>query len=246
MQHATSTLLQHILDALSPILEAAESLAVAAASSSPGSATPFLSPLSAPSDFSAPSPHSTPMTATIGAVRVVHASSEFMHLGGQDQPQVTNLQEVEASGVSTPAPRTHPSWVGFWRRLRGTIRARLPDPSTLVALLASLEKDKEQELAPAAAAAAAHEQGVDGVERAAIDGVGERSSGGRGREHGRGSGGARAQRLLLRHAALRALGWYCRWLGEAVGDAHLDSIGKLLGPEVGDSALGVRVLFGNG
>jgi hypothetical protein len=96
------------------------------------------------------------------------------------------------------------SWVVFLRRLRTAVRSKLPDPSTLVALLAALDKTEVSASDKAAADRAAEQQQQRGV----------------------------PSQVLLRHAVLRVLGWYARWLPEAVADAHLDVVSKLLGPEV--------------
>lgn len=135
----------------------------------------------------------------------------------------TAVERRDSEPVAPAPAQQQGSWGGFLHRLKAAARARLPDPSTLVALLASLDKAQE-----------AAAEGAGGIQDRGGSGGSGTSKGndGAAAAAAASAGVPAAQALLLRHAALRALWWYCRWLPEAAADGHLSSMPRLLGSGV--------------
>lgn len=223
VQQATLALMAAMLAALAPLLAAAEQLAAAPAAAGAAAAQQL-------SDTGAEDAGAELAPAQTGAGVP----------GG--------VRGMPGGEARAGAPAAAGSWPNFLRRLRASVRSRLPDPATLMALVAALSKagdgglQPQQEAGPQGAGGQGETQEAPGPGRPArppkrkADRPGvEAADGNEAAKDGGGGGasaaGQRARAQLMQPLLLQVLTGYQRWLPEAMADAHFDAC-KLL-PAVG-------------
>ena len=186
------------------------------------------------------SPLTEVQSASLAPAAISNATSRaFEALQQQQQQDLPFLND----GMHQPEKSLHRQWTDLCLQLQQALRARIPDPQSLLALLATLQRADAQAAEGAQEAGIAAESAVDESLSAAsempdqlpgsIAGLTQSSGGGTDVE------GAVTASQLTGTAVLKLLTAYQQCLPDAISDSHIDILSLM--PQVSFDGLILRV-----